>query len=213
MIFPKKLLVEGETDKRIIPYLIEANGVSWTLNDQPIVYIEPYGGIEEILKLGVIGSELKASGLEALGILVDANGDANRRWNHIKGRCEEYLQGLPDIIPASGCTMHQTGFPSFGVWIMPNNRYSGMIEDFLIQLIPSNLESQLELAKNCAEEAKSIGASFKSNHARKAQIHTWLAWQDEPGRQLHQAVHQRILDPEKQESKPFVAWFRSLFRV
>lgn len=41
---PRKLLVEGQTDKRVIPYLMEANGIAWEDADgNPIVAIEPMG--------------------------------------------------------------------------------------------------------------------------------------------------------------------------
>ena len=89
MDHPKKLLVEGSADKRVIPYLMEANGVTWKIDDQHVVHIEPHGGIDELLKPGVIGAELRASELEALGVLVDANGDAQLRWDQIKNRIRE----------------------------------------------------------------------------------------------------------------------------
>ncbi|MDJ0733890.1 MAG: hypothetical protein QNJ47_07355 [Nostocaceae cyanobacterium] len=41
---PKKLIVEGEQDKRVIPEFIEANGITWEdEKGNPIVYIEPNG--------------------------------------------------------------------------------------------------------------------------------------------------------------------------
>ena len=213
MIRPKKLLVEGGTDKRVVPFLMEANGVVWEAAGQPVVYIEPYGGINDLLKPGVIESELKASGLEALGVMVDANGNAHNQWKRIRTRCHGQFNLLPQDIPAGGLeNLHSDG-PRFGVWIMPNNQFSGMLEDFLIQLIPDDSQRLYELAQNCVSEAAHHAAPFKEVHKKKAEIHTWLAWQDEPGPQLHEAVHHRVLDPEKPESQSFVNWFRSLFDV
>ena len=213
MIRPKKLLVEGGTDKRVVPYLMEANGVVWESAGQPVVYIEPYGGINDLLKPGVIESELKASGLEALGVMVDANGDAHNQWKRVRTRCHDQFDQLPHDIPAGGLDVFHSDGPRFGVWIMPNNQFSGMLEDFLIQLIPDDSQRLYELAQNCVSEAARHAAPFKEVHKKKAEIHTWLAWQDEPGPQLHQAVHHRVLDPEKPESQSFVNWFRSLFEV
>ncbi len=73
---PRKLLVEGETDKSVIPYLMEANGVTWPDPPNFPVYIKVSHSVNEILKPEVIEAEVRASGLEALGIVVDANGDA-----------------------------------------------------------------------------------------------------------------------------------------
>ena len=212
---PRKLLVEGDTDKRVIPYLMEANGVEWKKNGQPpIVYIEPYNGVEELLKPGVVEAELRASRLEALGVMVDANGDASDRWNRIKALCDKQFKNLPNGIPQNGLdTVHPETGARFGVWIMPDNLFSGMLEDFLIRLIPKDSRGLYELAEKCVAEAARSGAPFKDVHEAKAKIYTWLAWQDEPGKQLHQAVHHRVLDPKRPESQLFVDWFRRLFNV
>ena len=211
----RKLLVEGATDKRVVPYLMEANGVEWERCDEP-VHIKPYGGVEDLLKPGRMAAELRARGLEALGVMVDANGDASARWNRIKTRCDDQFEDLPDRIPQNGLEVrHLETDVRFGVWIMPDNQFSGMLEDFLIRLIPEDEDSRglYELAGRCVAEAARSGAPFKRVHQAKAEIYTWLAWQDEPGRQLHEAVHHQVLDPKRPESQPFVRWFRHLFRV
>ena len=187
--------MEGATDKRVIPYLMEANGVAWEPDGQPVVHIEPNNGIEALLRQGVIESELRASGLEALGVMVDANGGADRCWGRIRDRCRGEFECLPEEIPEGGLEVDHPDGARFGVWIMPDNRFCGMLEDFLIRLIPEACEDLHRLAQHCVAEAARNGASFRDVHRRKAEIHTWLAWQDEPGRQLHQAVHHRLLDP------------------
>jgi len=210
----KKLLVEGDTDKRVIPYLMEANGVVWEpAPNQPVVYIKPHGGARKLLKPGMIEAELIASGLEALGVIIDADKNALGRWNQIRERCREQFDDLPDEIPESGLNVIHCEGPRFGVWIMPDNRFSGMLEDFLARLIPHDQGNLYELARNCVAEARHHGAPFKETHGTKAEIHTWLAWQDEPGKQLHQAVDHQVLDPERPESRAFVNWFRHLFDV
>ena len=192
---------------------MEANGVVWQYTDGPVVYIEEHGGVDELLQPGVIEAELKASGLEALGVMVDADGDARNQWERIKTRCHNQFTGLPEEIPTSGLIISSSDGPSFGVWIMPNNRFAGMLEDFLIQLIPDDCQNLYNLVERCVSEAADSGAPFKPVHRTKAELYTWLAWQDEPGKQLHQAVHHRVLDPGKPESQSFVTWFRALFNV
>ena len=72
-IYPKKLLVEGAEDKRVIPYLIEANGISWGENkEEAIVLIEVCGSKTELLNRYEISTQLQNSGLSALGLMVDA---------------------------------------------------------------------------------------------------------------------------------------------
>ena len=208
-----RLLVEGQTDKRVIPELMENVGVTWTSNGKPKVYIEASGSVGEILKPGVIEAELRASGLEALGIVVDANGNASNRWSEIRTRSSAEFDELPTEIPEEGLICSHAEGVRFGVWIMPNNRISGMLEDFLIGLIPQDSQELLNFAKSCVSGAREKGAQFKCSQTTKAELHTWLAWQDEPGRQLHQAVNYRILDARSPNSAPFANWFRQLFQL
>ena len=210
---PKRLLVEGETDKSVIPYLMEANGVAWPNPHNSPVFIKPCGSVDEILKPGVIEGELGASRLEALGVVVDANGDADARWNDVKTCCGSGFTDLPEQIPAGGLDVVHSDGVRFGVWIMPNNRFTGMLEDFLVRLIPDDSRRLYELATNSVADAKRNGAPFRDVHVRKAEIHTWLAWQDPPNLRLHEAVENTVLDPARAESRTFVNWFRSLFRV
>ena len=46
----------------------------------------------------------------------------------------------------------------------------------------------------------------------KASAIAWLAWQKPPGLQLHQAIKERILDPQHPEAQMFVNWFRKLYQ-
>ena len=42
----KVLLVEGEQDKRVIPQLMESNGVVWGSKNNEVVFIKDYGGYQ-----------------------------------------------------------------------------------------------------------------------------------------------------------------------
>lgn len=120
---------------------------------------------------------------------------------------------LPNQIPADGLeVVHSRGI-RFGVWIMPNNRFTGMIEDWLVGLIPEKARPLYRLARSCVSEAQQQDAPFRPPHRTKAEVHTWLAWQDEPGLRPYDAMQDRVLDPKRPESQPFVKWFRGLFRL
>lgn len=156
---------------------------------------------------------MKVPGREAVGVVVDANGDAAARWDELKTRCDSEFAGLPDRIPAEGLhRVHSLG-TRFGVWIMPDNRFEGMLEDLLVRLVPDDAGALYEMARNRVATARSHDAPFKDVHERKAEMYTWLAWQDPPGLRLHEAVKHRVLDPTRPESRPFVDWFRRLFDV
>ncbi|HEY9646069.1 MAG TPA: DUF3226 domain-containing protein, partial [Chroococcidiopsis sp.] len=61
------------------------------------------------------------------------------------------------------------------------------------------------------QESRNQGATFTDAHRDKANIYTWLAWQNPPGRQLHEAVRERILNPTHPQAQLFVTWFKALY--
>lgn len=83
------------------------------------------------MRPGVVEAEFKESRLEALGVVVDANGDAAARWDQLRRSLGREFAGLPDQIPAEGLEVVHAQRPRFGVWIMPDNRCKGMLEDLL----------------------------------------------------------------------------------
>lgn len=211
---PNRLLVEGDEDKRVIPQLIEAHGIAWgERRSEWIVEIEALGGIEEIVKPDRIITELGRSNLARLGILVDADQDPDRRWQQVCNACIQYFPALPEAPLAEGTIVQNDDGQWLGVWIMPDNGARGMLETFLAQLVRAEHLPLWEHADKATSEAAKIGAPYNGLHRDKARIHAWLAWQDPPGRQLHDALIQHILDPRSPYAAPFVAWFRELYAL
>ncbi len=208
----KKLLVEGNEDKRVIPYLIEANDIPWgKTKKEAIVEIESYDGIENMLNLREITAQLKTSGLTALGLIVDADDNPTARWQQVRNVCLPRISNLPENLPEEGL-IHQTNFGvKFGVWMMPDNKTSGMLETFLGYMIPSGGDRLWDYTDEVIREAKNRGATFKENHTDKAKIHSWLSWQNPPGRQLHNAIMERILEPQHPKAEIFINWFKTLY--
>ena len=206
----KKLIVEGEQDKRFIPEFIEAKGIPWgETRDTAIVDIEVYGG-NQFIDSDFIATELKASGLTNLGLIVDADDDCKSRWESIRNACLKPIADFPEKFPETGL-IHDTNGIKFGVWIMPDNKQQGMLETFLAYMITDENELIWKYAQEVVKEAKNRGAAFKNTHFDKANIYTWLAWQNEPGRQLHQAIKERILNPNHPKANVFFNWFKDLY--
>jgi hypothetical protein len=116
-------------------------------------------------------------------------------------------------LPSDGLIETNADGLKLGVWLMPDNQSRGMLETFLMYLAPQDNDAVLRYAAEACRTAKEMGAPFKEAQTTKAEIHTWLAWQDEPGRQLHQAVKERLLNPNAPYARPFLNWFRKLFEV
>ena len=182
--YSKVLLVEGRQEVFSIPELMEANGIDWGTRKKPTVYLRDCQGCGNI-DADTIIAELQASNLAHLGIVIDADDFPQQRWQSIRDVCLK---------------------------IIPDNRQCGMLETFLAYLLPDGNELLWEFSQEITKQAKKDkGAAFKDVHQHKADIHTWLAWQNPPGRQLHQAVMERILDPKHPKAQIFVNWFRDLY--
>jgi hypothetical protein len=88
-----------------------------------------------------------------------------------------------------------------------------MIETFCKFLIPDEAATIWQYALSVAGTAKQQGAPFREVHTEKANIHTWLAWQDPPGERMGSAITKKILDPNAPYAAPFSAWFKRLYEV
>jgi len=214
LVDKKVLVVEGRTEVFAIPYLMEANGVIWGKGkNNTAVRIKDYDGYENINKPDAIATELLASGLTALGIIIDADDEPKERWQSIRNTCQNSFTGfdLPIDLPENGLICDSPNEVKFGIWIMPDNKMSGMLETFLAYMIPEENEALWQFAQESVKEAKTKGANFTEFQIDKANIYTWLAWQNPSGRQLHQAVMEKILDPKHPRAQKFVTWFKDLY--
>jgi len=109
---PKRvLLVEGADDLRVVPWLVERAGVPWGPKKEPIVTIFQYDGVDNLLAEGEIETQLKASGLTALGVIVDADENAAGRWQRIRSRIVSYFPSVPSALPAQGLVLRQIRLP------------------------------------------------------------------------------------------------------
>lgn len=213
---PYRLLVEGAEDKRVVPELIEKHGIIW--EPRPKQYyaeIEDCGGIDNILKDSFISSRFKTSNLKALGIIIDADGLSDNqpsRVSDILGQCKKIIPDFDWTLSAKGIVASDQTGKRIGLWVMPDNLNPGMLENLLLSLPPANQLDLVEQARSATQNAKANHAApYAAVHEHKAIIHTWLAWQDPPGRQLHQAIQENMLQPHSPIADAFVDWFRRLF--
>ena len=202
-LFNKKLLVEGKDDQHVI----------WALCNQfkipenfSIIDCE---GIEKLIER--IPVELKASGIETIGIVVDADVALSSRWQSISQLLLNQGYVLPTILPNDGLIISSTGKVKIGVWIMPNNNINGMIEDFITFLVPEG-DKLMSIAKSTLETIESDKSNrYSLIHKSKARIHTWLAWQETPGTPMGSALTRRYLSIEHETCKRFADWLFNTF--
>lgn len=198
---------------------MEQRGIDWEpVPTKFVVRINEYGGLDRMLATDELETALKTSQLRALGIVFDADGlhkSENTRWESVRNRCSQLGIAIGESPNIQGFqTILESGI-RFGVWMMPDNSQRGMLETFLLQLVPpTERDSPLFThVKAATSRAKELGANYKAVHRDKALIHTWLAWEDAPGAQLHEAVKFKFLDANSTRADNFVSWFRELYQL
>ena len=97
--------------------------------------------------------------------------------------------------------------PRIGIWIMPDNKIPGILEDFVKYLIPED-DSLRDYSLQCVDNLPE--KRFKDSYRSKAEIHTWLAWQEEPGTPMGLAVTKKYLC-NVDSARTFLDWLNRLF--
>ena len=161
---PNKLLVEGDEEKRVIPYLMDKY-VAWgNRPDDWVVGIKEFGGIE-----GPV--EARGDRGRVKGARIKGSGNHNRCKRSIRFSMDESARALSGRrhrlsgrIAAEG-VIHQNEYGvRIGVWIMPDNQSRGMLETFLGQLIaPADAALWAFAQDSCARSR---------DHARRISILT-----------------------------------------
>lgn len=202
----KVLLTEGINDCHVILALCKHYNIPETFGLYEC-------GSDELALKRLTGLLATPDQIESIGIVIDAdNPNLAAKWQAVKDRLhksgittnqeEQQLSGT--IIPAAN------DLPKIGIWLMPNNQIDGMLEDFCSGLADPAV---LSFAEKCVNDAKENNfTTFIDTHKPKAVIHTFLAWQNEPGMPLGQAITARTLNPDNELAKIFANWLTELFR-
>ncbi len=200
---PRLLLVEGPDDEHVVKAICKAHSIS-----VPDAFaIQQKQGCDQLLES--IPVELKASDRERLAVILDANDSLAKRWDQLTYRLHEAgCAGIPKQPQPEGTVLTVSEELRFGVWLMPDNRLPGMLEDFLGFLVPQG-DALLPRVDGFLDGIPEDIRPFPAAHRCKARIHSWLALQEEPGRPLGQAITYRYLDAQRSVVDPFVKWMRA----
>lgn len=204
------MIVEGVDDKFAVIQLMKHH-TDWTDDKTKVpVHLEYAGDVDQILAASFIPAKLRESGLEVLGVILDADEEFSNRWQRLRKICAQEFEDVPETMPPAGLILQKADL-RLGIWIMPNNQDPGMLETFLLQLIKDTDPPPLAYAQEVTKEAKVRRAPYKDAHVKRAEIHSWLAWQDPPGQALGRAITSKTLDPRGPLAAPFIDWFLKLY--
>jgi len=220
MAFSNALFFEGENDLYPVGHLLDVlPGPSTALCEQRTeergnrVGLKEFGGYDPLRRKFPVAIR-NGSTLKRVGIVADADSHPVRRWESLRHAVVEMdTVDLPEAPPEEGW-VGQVELPdrtvALGLWMMPNNRDEGAVEDFLLRLIPDE-DSLLPIAASCLDEVLDEVPEEKRPEESKALVRTWLAWQEQPGRPLGPAVTEGNFDLDQELAGRFIEWVQRLF--
>ena len=200
------LLVEGADDEHVIKHICGSRRLP------QLDEVKPYGGVDALLE--GVPAELRASNEpgDVVGVVIDADTDLEARWQSIRDRLNR--AGYPNVPAApdpAGTVLEPPAgslLPRAGVWLMPDNKTPGILEKFLRFLVPRD-DALFDHARASVDSLPD--RRFAASDEPKAVIHTWLAWQSEPGRPYGTAITAGYLDPDVPQVDVLAAWLKRLF--
>ena len=157
-----------------------------------------------------IRQEVEAPSRRAVGILVDADDDLGNCWSDVVEGFSRTDVDLPSS-PISGGTIipardHQ---PRIGIWLMPDNKSQGELEDFLFRMMPDG-DTVWPLSRGYIESIPELDRKFTLEKTDKAELYAWLATRKEPGR-MGAAVGAHDLEIDGDLCQKFLTWLTKLF--
>ena len=208
-----RLHVEGRDDNHAIRHLLIRHGVDYDLDSWPNEYphIEDCDGRSNLL--AGVGPAIRVSNDRSVGFVLDADSSVQDCWNAISLRLRNAGVEAPVAIPHDGFVGEAKEYRArVGVWIIPDNRRDGALENFPRDLVDEE-DPLLPHAEESTNRARELGACFSKNDARKAVLRTWLAWQQEPGLPYGTAMRARYFRDDSPAARAFVTWFRTVFNI
>lgn len=198
----KRLLLEGQDDKHIVKNLLFNHSLADTFD------LKEKDGVDKLLDS--FSDELEATDIECIGVVIDADAEMLSRWGRLTHAIREAgYSAVPPTPEAQGTIIQEEGLVPVGLWLMPDNSTVGAIETFLSSFI-DGADALWPKAQNDVAAIPQEHRRFKESYVSKAWIHTWLAWQKEPGARLGQVFRKKYLDPQHPNAGAFVAWLRRL---
>lgn len=207
------LHVEGRDDIFSLVNLLIRHGVDYDFKPWPAAFPEfkEIGSIQGLLD--GMETAVKLSTGRVIGFVLDADSPLLSRWQAVRDRLERVEVDAPAGPPVEGFIGHSARYRSkVGVWLMPDNQHDGKLETFLETLIDQQ-DALIDHATKATKAATKLGAKFPDVDHIKAVIHTWLAWQEEPGRPYGTAIRARYFRHDSPAAVAFVAWFKRLYGI
>ncbi|WP_020506335.1 DUF3226 domain-containing protein [Lamprocystis purpurea] len=203
---PHRLIVEGRDDQWSIIALTAKYGWDW---DNPAPHY-PFVADAKGDTLALESLPLAVRSYRRVGVVLDADFSPERRWQSVCDLLSDEGFPVPTRPDPEGTVVERMDGKRIGVWLMPDNQNPGKLEDFLALLVPP-ADPCWAWAEESTTRAVRLGAGFTPSDFIKAHIHTWLAWQKEPGQPFGTAIRAATFAHDAAAARRFVAWMERLF--
>lgn len=211
------LLVEGSGDKGFFEEICK------TLELHASVKVAPpkdVGGSHNT-KEGVFNhlpnllNQMSDAEVTRLAVVIDADSDVNGGgYQHAIDRVTKIVQPYGFTLASNSIGgvlfQHDDGLADFGLWVMPNNRDEGMLEDWIKRCVHPDEHTLFAHAETVVDTLPQT--KFKSIHISKAEVATWMAWQKQPGHGLYRVVEDQLIDTNNALFQGLSDWLNHIYK-
>lgn len=215
------LLVEGEADRSFFEVICRQLSIDASIHvaaPKDLIASQVTKNTKEgvFSLLPELLKQLEDGTTEKLAVVVDADSMVNG------GGFQKACDRVGRIVKPAGFDLvtsrsaaglvfeNSDGFADLGLWVMPNNADEGMLEDWIKQCLHPG-EDALYQHAGTSIDAIPGGPKFKPLHRTKAEVATWLAWQEKPGHGLYNAASPDLLNTSAPLFVDMHAWLQHVF--
>ena len=124
----KRLLLEGPDDDAVVGNLLFNHDLD------EMFELKQKKGAPNLL--ATFADELQATDIDCIGVVMDADSEMTSRWGSLSYALREAGYTAIPVAPGpEGTIIVEEGLIPVGIWMMPDNRAVGAIEDFISSLI------------------------------------------------------------------------------
>ena len=215
------ILVEGQDDKHVLVNLCKHRPDLFQISDSSrherlitsnlsgkTLRISEKHGKKDVLD--ALREEPKTEAIETLGVILDADQNFEQTSQKVTAALQKNNIIPPPTFPEKRLIIpaNPEDTPRIGIWIMPDNKSPGELEDFLFQMIRED-NPTWPSAKTFITEIPEAEREFNSNKTPKAQLYAWLATLKEPAR-MGAAINKGKTDDQNPLFLTFIAWLHEL---
>lgn len=199
-------LFEDEDDLHLCGQIARRLGLP-ELKEEPIA-LKGYDPTKLRKKLAII---VKAE-WDRLVLVLDADrapdGGPARRWKEVLDALRAAKIDIPgDASTKDGLTHDLADGRRVAVWLFPDCRSEGAMEDFMLQRLVPDGDALLGHAETVVDALPE--KRFPLKFTQKARMRSWLAWQVRPGLPPGRAVGENVLTVSEARLGTFAQWLRS----